>query len=138
MVQWMMGDLVDGSVWATGWDSRRNTGPGIGLGLAQPPEPASDTEHASRHTHLHSHCLDTAADTGHLDRHMCIYTMYIVYIQYTIYRHTHSHCLDTADTGHLDRHSTCVKTTQTQQTQRGIHVYVAANVQSQLMYTLAS
>ena len=98
MVQWMMGDWVDGSVWATGWDSRRNTGPGIGLGLAQPPEPASDTEHASRHTH--------------------------------------SHCLDTADTGHLDRHSTCVKTTQTQQTQRGIHVCIYIHTYTYIEFTL--
>ena len=67
MVQWMMGDWVDGSVWATGWDSRRNTGPGIGQGLAQPPTAASNTEWHTSHTHLDTaHCLTTA---GHLDRH---------------------------------------------------------------------
>ena len=51
VVQWMMGDWVDGSVWATGWDSRRNTGPGIGQGLAQPPK--SSLRHSAwSHTHL--------------------------------------------------------------------------------------
>ena len=46
-----MGDWVDGSVWATGWDSRRNTGPGIGQGLAQPPK--SSLRHSAwSHTHL--------------------------------------------------------------------------------------
>ena len=52
---------------ATGWDSSRKTGPGIGQGLAQPPTAASTTEWHSSHTHLDTaHCLTAA---GHLDRH---------------------------------------------------------------------
>ena len=63
--------LEDGWWWtlvrATGWDSSRNTGPGIGQGLAQPPPAASDSEWHNSHTHLDTaHCLTTA---GHLERH---------------------------------------------------------------------
>ena len=60
--------LEDGWWWtlvrATGWDSSRNTGPGIGQGLAQPPPAASDSEWHNSHTHLDTaHCLTTTLDT---------------------------------------------------------------------------
>ena len=63
--------LEDGWWWtlvrATGWDSSRNTGPGIGQGLAQPPPAASDSEWHNSHTHLDTaaHCLTTLDTLGH-------------------------------------------------------------------------
>ena len=90
--------LEDGWWWtlvrATGWDSSRNTGPGIGQGLAQPPPAASDSEWHNSHTHLDTaaHCLTTLDTLGHstLPDHCWTHLE-----RHTLERHLERHTLDT-------------------------------------------